>query len=321
MSRPTVRTHSAPSTATLLSACRLCPRQCGIDRTAGALGTCRAGSRAEVYRDGPHFGEEPPVSGTHGSGTIFFSRCTLSCRYCQNYPWSQGGEGRHVDTPGLAAMMQKLVRAGCHNINLVSPTPWLPQIRDALTMCKDAGFALPVVYNTSGYERIEVLDGFAPLMDVYLADLRYAQSASAAAGSAAPDYVDRARTALAHMWRLTGPVVTDTSGMIVAGTICRILVLPGRANEAIDNLRWIADHIGTEIALSVMAQYTPAHRAVNDPVWGRRISRAEYEPVCTEVERLGFADGWVQDVAEDNDTALAGFAMTPGHAAVGHGAT
>jgi len=309
--------HGSISTADVLSRCRLCPRQCGVDRGEGQVGYCRAGRDVEVYRHGPHFGEEPPLSGTGGSGTVFFSRCTLRCLYCQNFPWSQQGQGARLTCEELAHLFLELQGEGCHNLNLVSPTPWLGHIRDALTICKDAGFGLPIVYNTSGFERGDILEWFGGYVSVYLTDLRYASRESAREGSEAEDYVEVAREALATMWRLAGPVVVDGEGVIQTGTICRILVLPGRSDEAIENLRWIADNLGDQVAVSVMAQYTPAHRAAGRPSWGRKLQLEEYEPVCREVESLGFEVGWVQELDEKVDPDMAGFRMPPGHDVVG----
>ena len=278
-----------------LSNCRLCPRECGVDRAAGRLGYCRAGARTEIYRYGVHRGEEPPVSGERGSGAIFFSRCTMRCLYCQNHPWSQGGEGRTYGEGELAEVFRSVAAEGCHNWNLVSPTPWLPQILEALDAVEADGISLPVVYNTSGFERVEVLDELGDRVDVYLTDLRYSREESAALGSGAPGYVAAAREAMKAMWRLAGPLALDGGGVAVRGVICRILILPGRAAEAVENLRWLAEEIGTEVAVSVMAQYTPTHRATGCPPWDRLIAAEEYEAVCREVEALGFGNGWIQE--------------------------
>lgn len=292
-----------------LEDCRLCPRRCGVNRNAGKRGFCGAGDHVEVFTYGPHHGEEPPLSGTRGSGTVFFSRCPLRCIYCQNYRFSQLGEGREYEAAELAGMLRSLWKKGCHNWNLVSPTPWLPFIRDAVGRLKSDGISLPVVYNTSGFENIETVAGLAGLVSVYLTDLRYSSRDTAAEASHFGDYVQIAREALREMWRQSGPLKLDDDGMAVSGTICRLLVLPGHAQEAIDNLRWLAESIGTNIAVSVMAQYTPAHKAVGMEPWGRRISRGEYEPVRDAVKELGFEQGWVQEFEGDTGGELMGFNM------------
>ena len=297
----------------MLEHCELCPRRCGANRLQGALGYCRAGSQTQVYRWGPHHGEEPPVSGTRGSGTVFFSRCTMRCLYCQNFPWSQEGKGAVLTVQALAGVFEELRGAGCHNWNLVSPTPWLPLIRAALS---ELDTRLPIVYNTSGFERVEVLDAFADLADVYLTDLRYADEQTALAGSGAPGYVEAARNALRAMWRRRGPLVLDDEGVARSGTICRLLVLPGLAGEAVANLRWIAENLGTELAVSVMAQYVPAYRAPeHGGGWERRVTAEEYDAVSRAVEELGFSNGWVQEFDAAIPAELVGYRMAPGQPA------
>ena len=257
------------------------------------------------------------MSGVRGSGTVFFSRCTLQCLYCQNYPWSQEGAGEATDAAGLAGMFERLRAEGCHNWNLVSPTPWLPWAVEARELARRTGPDLPVVYNTSGYERVETLRALDGWVQVYLTDLRYARAESAAEGSRARDYVDAARAALLEMWRQTGPLDCDEQGVARRGTICRVLVLPGRAGEAVETLGWLAEHVGTDLAVSVMAQYTPAYRAVGRDPWGRRPTRDEYEAVVEAVERYGFGAGWVQEYDAPSPDDLVGYNMNPG----GPGAT
>lgn len=266
----------------------------------------------EIFRYGRHDGEEPPVSGSRGSGTVFFSRCTLGCLYCQNYRWSQDGEGRVYDVAGLAAVLEGLRAQGCHNWNLVSPTPWLPWIIEARDRARRTGPDLPVVYNTSGFERVETLAALAGWVQVYLTDLRYARAESAKEGSGAAGYVAAAREALLAMWGQTGPLHCDADGVAQRGTICRLLVLPGRADEAVDNLVWLAREVGPDIPVSVMAQYTPAYRAVGLEGWGRRPTRAEYDRVVEALETLGFTAGWVQDYDMPAPDELVGYKMSPG---------
>lgn len=267
---------------------------------------------AEIFRYGPHHGEEPPVSGTRGSGTVFFSRCTLGCLYCQNFPWSQEGRGERYDGARLAGVFRSLAESGCHNWNLVSPTPWLPLIRQALDTLGGEGVRLPVVYNTSGFERVEVLREYEGMIGMYLTDLRYSLAESAREGSGAAEYVDAARKALIEMWRQKGPMEVNADGIAEKGTICRLLILPGRAAEAVENLEWVAANVGTELAVSVMSQYVPAHRAPGMTTWNRRITSDEHRLVCDAVERLGFDRGWVQDLDETPPAELIGYQMTSG---------
>jgi putative pyruvate formate lyase activating enzyme len=296
-----------------LSHCELCPRRCRVDRRSGEVGYCRAGSETLVYRSAPHFGEEPPLSGSGGSGTLFFSRCTLRCIYCQNYPWSQEGQGVVETVDQLAARMYGLYAGGCHNWNLVSPTPWLPMIVQALALLEADGVRLPVVYNTSGFERTETLRQLEGMVDVYLADLRYSRDASAGEGSDGAGYVDVSRSALREMWNQVGPLETDSAAIAKCGLICRLLVLPGRAHEAIENLDWLADTFGTgTVTVSVMSQYTPAYQVAAGNaarLWRRGVTREEYDRVCMAAEERGFAGGWFQEYDEKVAPELIGYRM------------
>ena len=303
--------------ADFLTACELCPRRCGVDRSGGKTGYCRAGAQPEVYRYGPHYGEEPPISGERGSGTVFFSRCTMRCLYCQNHTWSQEGAGEIVTVDALTRILRRLAADGCHNWNLVSPTPWLPLIREAIDGARKSGVSLPVVYNTSGFERTETVTEFRDVADVFLVDLRYSRRRTAEEASGTGSYVDVARAAVKHMWRQAGPLAIGSDGTAASGVICRLLILPGRADEAVENLEWLAAEIGTEIPVSVMAQYLPAHRARATPTWDRRITAEEHARVRETVERLGFREGWIQDLAEDPPDELVGFRMKAGGSALG----
>lgn len=266
-----------------------------------------------VYRAGAHDGEEPPVSGTRGSGTVFFSHCPMRCLYCQNHPWSQEGQGRDLAAGELVEYLQRLRDVGCHNWNLVTATPWLPQVREALAALRRRGVRLPVVYNTSGYERVETLADYADDIDVYLADLRYATAEQARAGSAAPDYPAVARAALQEMWRQKGPLETDADGIAVRGVIVRVLVLPGAVDEAIASLDWLARMFGRDLTVSLMSQYIPAFRAVGSPPWNRRLEPGEYTRVCAALEACGLDRGWVQELEEDTAGHLVGYQMEPGN--------
>ena len=305
-----------------LSRCRLCPRCCEIDRRAGRRGYCRAGDTLEVYRVAPHHGEEPPLSGARGSGTIFFSRCTLRCGYCQNYPWSQEAQGCRCSLAEFVGQLKALHAQGCHNWNLVSPTPWLPLIAAGLDAAKKDGVMLPVVYNTSGFEREEVLEDFGGYVDIYLPDLRYADERTARLASDADGYVAAARCGVGRMWEQAGPLRVNRHGVAVSGVICRILVLPGHAHEAVESLEWLADTTHAEVAVSVMSQYHPAYRAADGRLgagWERTIRAAEYETVCSAVERLGFRHGWVQDFGHETAQHLLGCNMAEGMLPPGSG--
>ncbi len=300
-----------PDLSVDLSFCSLCPRECGVDRLAGKVGSCGAGSQLEVFRAGPHHGEEPPISGTHGSGTVFFSRCTLKCIYCQNYPWSQAGEGEKYSTEQLRDVFVRLADEGVHNWNLVSPTPWLPLIEKAVEGARECGRSLPIVYNSSGFEKASTLERYRGIADIFLLDLRYSKGASAEEGSGFRDYPAIARQAIEKAWSLKGALQVDEAGVARSGVICRILVLPGRAGEAVENLRWLADVFGTQMALSVMSQYTPAYKARTGD-WARKLEPAEYRQVTDEVEKLGFELGWVQGYEAPSPDELIGYKMRKG---------
>ncbi|MGI6496435.1 MAG: radical SAM protein [Kiritimatiellia bacterium] len=301
-----------------LSQCTLCPRRCGVNRLEGGRGFCGAGAIPRVFRSGPHFGEEPPLSGTSGSGAIFFSHCTMRCLYCQNHPWSQGGRGDDLDVAELTEIFRRLAAKGCHNWNLVSPTPWLPLIREAVAPLLAEGIRLPFVYNSSGFESVETLEAYRDLVDIALVDLRYSRDETALAASAAPGYAAAARAALAWCWRELGPLQVEGDDEIASrGVICRLLVLPGRPEEAVENLRWLADAVGTGVHVSVMSQYTPVYRALRTPGWNRAIREDEYGKVTAEMERLGFDNGWVQGFDSSLPSDLLGQEMPAGEGSVG----
>jgi putative pyruvate formate lyase activating enzyme len=279
----------------LLRACALCPHECDVDRTAGDVGYCGAGVAPRVFRHMAHHGEEPPISGTRGSGVIFFSHCTMSCVYCQNYRWSQSHEGRDRSPVDVAAMMKALAAQGCHNLNLVSATQWIPAVLEALLLAARDGVSLPVVWNTSGYEAgrtLELLDG---VVDVYLADLRYASDLAAARYSDAPDYVRVNRAALREMRRQVGPLTLDNDGVATRGLIVRHLVLPDDASGTRAGLAFVAEELGRDTSVSLMAQYYPTGRARVFPEIARRITREEWDRATAALAEAGLEAGWVQE--------------------------
>jgi putative pyruvate formate lyase activating enzyme len=236
----------------------------------------------------------------------------LRCFYCQNYPWSQEGAGTPYSDDGLVRIFEDLRARGCHNWNLVSPTPWLPCIAEAVERAKKSSQGLPIVYNTSGFESIQTLRSYAELVDIYLVDLRYAESTTARDASDAAAYVDRAHDALREMWLQAGPLDIDTDGLARRGMICRVLVLPGHAGEAVTSLAWLAREMGRELAVSVMAQYVPAHKAHSEGApWDRRITKDEYDLVHEAVMDLGMTGGWIQEFEGEAPEDLIGYRMRP----------
>jgi len=277
-----------------LRECRLCPRGCSVDRTSGERGYCRAGPAAKVYSFMSHPGEEPPLSGTRGSGTIFFSHCTMSCVYCQNCAFSQLDAGEEYDPSGLASIMEELASAGCHNLNLVTPTHFTPSILEALGIAAGRGVELPLVWNTSGYESLETLALLDGLVDIYLADIRYADAASASAYSDAEDYVPVSRAALAEMHRQVGVLETE-DGLARRGLIVRHLVLPEGRSGAPGVLRFVAERLSPSTHVSLMSQYYPAHRASEHPEIDRRITEEEWREATAALAEAGILNGWVQE--------------------------
>ena len=302
----------------ILEDCQLCPRRCGAIRAHGMVGFCLAGDGLRVFRWGPHFGEEPPICGGKGSGAVFFSRCTLKCIYCQNAPWSWRGEGRDIAVSELADILRKLaVKHGCCNWNLVSPTPYLPYVRVAAAPLRAEGIRLPFVWNSSGYERVETLMEYRDLCDIALVDLRYASEKTARAASAAIGYVESARAAVKYLWNTLGPLDSEAPGSATRGVIVRILVLPGHADEAIENLAWLATECSNKVHVSVMSQYAPAFTAHDTPPFNRVVTEDEYAAVTEAAADFGFEHGWIQGFgSRDPSSDLVGENMTAGEGAV-----
>lgn len=274
-------------------ACDLCPRACGVDRTRGERGVCRMTSRLVLARAALHHWEEPCISGTAGSGTVFFSGCPLGCVYCQNHEIADGSHGLAVDDGRLEEIFFELRDVGAHNINLVTPTHFAPTVAKAIRRARDAGFALPFVCNTSGYESTETLRALDGLIDIYLTDLRYARPATAAAYSHAPDYPAVARAALAEMVRQTGAATFDERGLMTRGTIVRILLLPGHLPDAKLSLLHLAKHYRDTVWVSLMQQYTPPPD-MPAPL-DRRVTREAYDALVRYAETLGFEHAYTQE--------------------------
>lgn len=278
-----------------LRACDLCPHACGVNRLAGETGLCRSGLLPRVASASVHHGEEPPISGKKGSGTIFLAGCTLRCVFCQNFPISQLGNGSVLTTLQLAEKMLALQGKGVHNINFVTPTHYLPQILAALWLAIPRGFRLPLVWNSSGYERVDALELLDGVVDVYLPDMKYADDAVAEELSGAPSYRQANRAAVAEMLRQVGHLQLDDHGIALRGLIIRHLVLAeGRAGSA-ETLAWIAEHLGHETHVALMNQYFPAHRAAEVPGMERKITNKEYAAAVAALEGAGLENGWVQE--------------------------
>jgi putative pyruvate formate lyase activating enzyme len=278
-----------------LEKCDLCPNDCGVNRLEGQLGFCNAGATAKVASYNLHFGEEPAISGARGSGTIFFSHCTMKCAYCQNWPISHKGNGVEYDAAGLANVMLELQRRGAHNINFVTPTHYMPRILEALAIAVEGGFNIPIVYNTSGYEVLPALKLLDGIVDIYLPDMRYARDDFAKKYSKAKNYGAYNRAAVKEMFRQVGLLKTGADGIAQRGLIIRHLVLPEGISGTEETLKFIAEELSPEIAVSLMDQYFPTYKAVDFPEIDRKITATEYEAAQDLMERHGLYEGWVQE--------------------------
>ncbi len=278
----------------LVSPCRLCPRKCGAERARGKTGYCKAGAAAKIYSYRQYLGEEPPISGNKGSGVIFFSDCTMNCVYCQNFRFSQNGSGYIVDPKRLSKIMSSLKKRGCHNINLVTASHYLPYILEALLLSSEELSSTPIVYNTSGYESKEVLDILDGIVDVYLANMRYCNNSLSWVYSNTKDYADINKEALSTMRRQVGELVVDNKGLAKKGLIIRHLVMPNLLENTKEILRYISENISKESHISLMAQYLPLHKAKEFPELSRPITPEEYKEAWGLLERYGLTNGWVQ---------------------------
>jgi len=282
-----------------LASCDLCPHDCGVNRIRGERGICRAGLKPKIASANVHRGEEPPISGSKGSGTVFFSGCSLKCIFCQNFPISQFGNGEEISTRELAARMLRLQRQGVHNINLVTPTHFMPQILAALWLAIPQGLRLPIVWNSSGYEKLDALRLLDGIVDVYLPDMKYSEDTQAVEISSAPGYCSINRAALEEMLRQVGHLQLDDDGIAVRGLIIRHLVLPeGRAGSS-ETLRWIAGNLGRETHVALMSQYFPAHKATGAAGMNRPVNHEEYDEAEETLEEAGLDNGWVQHLDEE----------------------
>jgi len=269
-----------------LEACDLCAWECGINRRAGKLGVCRSGTRARVCSYGAHMGEEDPLRGWRGSGTIFFARCNLRCQYCQNHDISQTDSGEEVEAEGLAAITLELQRSGCHNINFVSPSHFVAPILAAVLIAAQAGLRIPLVYNTGGYDSLAALKLLEGVIDIYMPDMKYTDPKIARRYSKIPHYPQTNRTAVREMHRQTGDLQLNEDGLAQRGLLLRHLVLPNDLAGSREILEFIAREISTNTYINIMDQYYPAYKAHQYPELNRRISREELQTVYQVAHEL-----------------------------------
>ncbi len=278
----------------ILESCELCPRRCGVNRLKGEIGYCKSGILPKIASWNLHFGEEPPISGMKGSGTIFFSNCTMKCVFCQNYPISQLGVGKEVSIETLANYMLELQKKGAHNINFVTPTHFVPQMIKAIYLSSQKGLSIPIVYNTSGYERVEILKLLEGIIDIYLPDAKYSSNKYALKYSDCMNYVEYNRKALIEMYSQVGLLKLDKNGIAQKGLIIRHLVLPKNIAETEKTLAFIKENLSNEVHISLMSQYFPANKAHKFPEISQKITRDEFIKACEIFDKLGFENGWIQ---------------------------
>lgn len=293
-------------TENLYSPCRLCPRECGADRSGGVRGRCGALSTPVVSRAALHMWEEPPISGTRGSGTIFFSGCQLGCIYCQNREISRSPDfGRRVDSESLAEIMLSLQKMGAHNINFVTPTHFMPHVAAAVDIARGRGLSVPTVYNTGGYEFVDRLRRLEGKIDIYLPDFKYSVSALALKYSAAADYPDIALRAIAEMVRQHPECRFSDDGIMLSGVIVRLLLLPGAVANTKLALSRLYSEFRDSIYISIMSQYTPPPGM--PPPLNRRVSAAEYRDAVGHAEKLGIKNAFIQQRDSAEESYIPGF--------------
>ena len=271
----------------VLENCCLCPRRCRVDRLKGESGKCSTGRHAVISSFGPHFGEETPLVGSGGSGTIFFAFCNLKCCFCQNYSISQLGEGHQVSAKEVAGMMLSLERKGCHNINFVSPTHVVPQILEALEIAVEAGLSVPLVYNSGGYDAVDTLKLLEGIIDIYMPDMKYSDEQNAQRFSDIKDYPELNKAAVKEMHRQIGDLQLDADGVATRGLLIRHLVLPNGLAGTTEVCRFLSQEISTNTYLNVMAQYRPSFKAFDIPELARPISREEFTEAVKTAQSHG----------------------------------
>ncbi len=283
--------------------CELCPRMCAVDRSVHK-GRCGVGDEILISRAARHMWEEPPISGTNGSGTVFFAGCNLGCVYCQNYEISHGAKGKAVTEERLGEIFRQLVKQGVHNINLVNPTHYADKI---CTVLKKEKLSVPAVYNSSGYERVNTLKSLEGLIDIYLPDLKYISGERSEKYSGAKDYFDFSSKALLEMKRQCPENIFDEEGIMKKGMIVRHLILPQNTNQSVKILEWIKENLGTDTVISLMSQYTPHGKAEKYAELRRRITVREYEKVIFAAEEMGFKNIFTQDFASASEAFIPDF--------------
>ena len=281
--------------------CNVCPHKCKVNRLEGKSGRCKCNDKIKIALVSTHMYEEPCISGTNGSGTIFFSNCNLSCKFCQNYEISQIGKGHEITIEELASVMVKQQEAGVHNINLVTPTMYVYQIIETIKIARKNGLNIPIIYNSNGYENIETIKALKGYIDVYLPDLKYYSNEIAVKYSKAPNYFEIASKAILEMINQVGAPEFDEDGIIKKGVMIRHLVLPNHIQNSKNVLKWIKENIPEKIYIDVMAQYFPTYKAKEDELINRKLTKREYKEIENYFYLLDFKNGYMQELGEHEE--------------------
>lgn len=291
----------------MLEQCKLCPHNCKVNRLNDETGRCKCTDKIKIALVSLHKYEEPCISGTNGSGTVFFSNCNLNCIFCQNYEISHLGKGREISVNELAKIFIEQQEKGAHNINLVTPTMYVVQIIEAIKIAKKNGLTIPIVYNTNSYENIETIKMLNGFIDVYLPDLKYYSDELAKKYSKANNYFENATKAIQEMYKQVGSPEFDENGIIKKGVIIRHLVLPNYIQNSKNILKWIKEKMGDDVYVSVMAQYFPSYKAKDDDKINRKLNAREYRTIEEYMYTLDLKNGYIQDLEENEEQYVPNF--------------
>lgn len=287
--------------------CEICPHNCKVNRLEGKIGRCKATDKVKIALASVHNFEEPCISGTNGSGTVFFSNCNLKCVFCQNYKISQQGLGKEISIEELADIFIEQQNKKVENINLVTPTMYIYHIIEAIKIARKKGLNIPIVYNTNGYENVETIKKLNGYIDIYLPDLKYYDNDLAFKYSGVKNYFENATEAIKEMYNQVGAPVLDENGIMKKGVIIRHLVLPNNLQNSKDVLKWINDNIDNKVFVSVMAQYFPTHRAKDFPELNRKLTKEEYEEIENFLYSLNLDNGYIQELGENEEEYVPDF--------------
>jgi putative pyruvate formate lyase activating enzyme len=285
----------------MLEQCTLCPHNCKVNRLKGQIGRCKCNDKIKIALVSLHKFEEPCISGENGSGTVFFSNCNLKCIFCQNYEISHLGKGKEITINELADIFIEQQKNGAHNINLVTPTMYVIQIIEAIKIARNNGLNIPIIYNTNGYENIETIKMLKGYIDVYLPDLKYFSNDLCKKYSSVDNYFENATKAIKEMYEQVGPPQFDENGMIKKGVIIRHLILPNYIQNTKNILKWIKENIPEDVYVSIMSQYFPTYKAVEDEKISRKINKREYKEIENYIYMIDLKNGYMQDYIEDEN--------------------